>query len=122
MDKDPLNFWGVTGSRTEIGPVTADVITWTNGIGFLVVGLGMLGLSILAPRMASAPAVFGTNARELWLFVMGSINTALGAGGLGWRGIGRVRRSIPVWFPAPNEVPAQLQPVLRVSASAAPTE
>lgn len=90
-------------------------MTLSNAFGFLLLGMGMLWLPEVAPGLVAASPVFGgPSTRELWLLFMGSLNTSLGAGVLGWHAI-RQAWQIPAWLvpaPAPVARPA-LRPALR---------
>jgi hypothetical protein len=79
-------------------------MTWSNACGFLLVGLAMLWLPVLAPGLVTPDPLFGASIRELWLLFMGTLNTSLGAGVLGWHAMKQAWR-IPAWFePAPQPV------------------
>jgi hypothetical protein len=79
-------------------------MTWSNAFAFCLLGLGMLWLPALAPGLISPNPPFGTSTRELWLLFMGTLNTSLGAGVLGWHAMQQAWR-IPAWFePAPQPV------------------
>jgi hypothetical protein len=70
---------------------------WPNAIGFCLVGLTMLWLPVLAPGFLTSSSAMGMGAGQLWLQFMGSINTSLGAGVLGWQAIRQASR-MPVWL------------------------
>ena len=80
-------------------------MTWSNGCAFCLLGLGMLWLPALAPWLMTPNPHFGTSTRELWLLFMGSLNTALGSGVLGWYAL-QSAWSIPAWL-TPTAVPAE---------------
>ena len=75
-------------------------------------GLAMLWLPEVAPRLVAAPSAFGPSTRELWLLFMGTLNAALGGGVLGWQAVKQAWR-IPVWLQPVPQAPARLQPTLR---------
>ena len=82
---------------------------WPNAIGFCLIGMVMLWLPALAPDLFTSNAAFGTSIRELWLLFMGTVNTSVGAGVLGWEAIKQAWR-IPVWLepvatPQPTAIP-----------------
>jgi hypothetical protein len=77
---------------------------WANALGFCLLGLVMLWLPALAPGLCPSSPVFGHGDRELWLLFMGTLNTSLGAGVLGWHAIQQAWR-IPSWL-APIQTPA----------------
>jgi len=70
---------------------------WPNAIGFCLVGLCMLWLPALAPGFVTSASAPGGGSRELWLEFMGTLNTSLGAGVLGWQAI-RQSWHIPAWL------------------------
>lgn len=72
-------------------------MTWSNAFAFCLLGLGMLWLPALAPGLITPNPLFGASTRELWLLFMGTLNTSLGAGVLGWHAI-RHAWSIPTWL------------------------
>ncbi len=82
---------------------------WPNAIGFCLVGLSMLWLPTLAPGFLSSNSAAGMGTRELWLLFMGTINTSLGAGVLGWQAIKQTWR-IPVWMEPVAMPPATTAP------------
>ncbi len=94
-------------------------MTWTNASGFVLVGLAMLWVPALAPGLVepgSFPAIAST--RELWLMFMGTLNTSLGAGVLGWYAIRHTWR-VPAWLvvqPAPQSEPLALPQATRAGA------
>jgi hypothetical protein len=86
------------------------IMKWPNAFGFCVIGLTMLWLPALAPGLCPASPVFGNSTRELWLLFMGTLNTTLGAGVLGWQTMQQAWR-IPAWLepmhtPEPIGLPA----------------
>ena len=83
-------------------------MTWSNACAFCLLGLAMLWLPALAPGLITPNPLFGTSTRELWLLFMGSLNTALGGGVLGWHAL-RSAWSIPAWLqPAAQAEPLAL--------------
>ncbi len=73
-------------------------MTWTNAFGFVFVGLTMLWTPVLAPGLVGPdPFTAMTSTRELWLLFMGTLNTSLGAGVLGWYAMKHTWR-IPAWL------------------------
>jgi hypothetical protein len=76
-------------------------------------GLGMLWLPVVAPRLVAAHTAFGASTREPWLLFMGTLNASLGAGVLGWHAMKQAWR-IPAWLepvPQPEPLPmARPQP------------
>ena len=91
------------------------IMTLSNAFGFLLLGIGMMWLPELAPGLVATQSVFGgPSTRELWLLFMGTLNTALGAGVIGWHALLQAWR-IPAWLaplPAPRARRA-LRPALR---------
>ena len=80
---------------------------WPNAFGFCLIGLAMLWVPALAPDLCAPSPVFGST-REIWLLFMGTLNTALGAGILGWQAMQQAWR-IPAWLePARTPVPVAL--------------
>ncbi len=76
-------------------------MTWSNAFGFLVVGLAMLWLPAVAPGlMASGPLSATESTRELWILFMGTLNTSLGAGFLGWHAMQQAW-GVPNWLVRP---------------------
>jgi hypothetical protein len=73
------------------------IMKWPNAFGFCLIGLVMLWLPALAPGLCPPSPVFGSSTRELWLLFMGTLNTALGAGALGWHAM-RQAWLIPSWL------------------------
>lgn len=69
---------------------------WPNAFGFCLLGLLMLWLPALAPGLCQSSPAFA-DSRELWLAFMGTLNTALGAGALGWHAMQQAWR-IPAWL------------------------
>lgn len=55
-------------------------MTTSNAFAFLVLGLMMISAPALAPAMFPPTGFDGSNARALWLLLMGSLQGALGAG------------------------------------------
>jgi hypothetical protein len=82
------------------------IMTWSNSFGFLLVGLAMLWLPALAPGLIAA-GHFATSTRELWLLFMGTLNTSLGAGVLGWHAMKHAWR-VPSWLEQPARQPEPL--------------
>ncbi len=85
-------------------------MTWTNAFGFVIVGLAMLWLPALAPGLVAPGAGhLVASTREIWLLFMGTLNTSLGAGVLGWYAM-RQLWSIPAWLvrPEPQTEPLAL--------------
>jgi hypothetical protein len=86
-------------------------MTRFNALGFLLFGLGMLWLPALAPGLISPSPFFGESTRELWLLFMGTLNTSIGTGVLGWQAMLEAWR-LPLWLePMPPPLPALPQPV-----------
>ncbi len=79
------------------------IMKWPNAFGFCLIGLMMLWLPALAPGLCSPSPVFGSSTRELWLLFMGTLNTALGAGALGWHAMQQAWL-VPSWL-KPIETP-----------------
>jgi hypothetical protein len=78
----------------------------SNALGFLLLGLGMLWLPVLAPGLVPPSPLWATSTRELWLLFMGTLNTALGGGVLGWQAMLNLW-SVPAWIkPGPAPLPA----------------
>ena len=73
------------------------IMKWPNAFGFCLIGLMMLWLPVIAPGLCPSSPLFGGSTRELWLLFMGTLNTALGAGALGWQAIQQAWR-IPAWM------------------------
>jgi len=93
-------------------------MTWTNACGFVLVGLAMLWLPALAPGLvAPDPVQAVASTRELWLLLMGTLNTALGAGVLGWQAMKQLW-SVPAWLvrPEPQAGPLALPQATRAGA------
>ncbi|HTT56204.1 MAG TPA: hypothetical protein VMF63_03785 [Opitutaceae bacterium] len=83
-------------------------MTWRNACGFLLLGLFMLWLPVLAPGFVAAHTAFGASVREAWLLCMGTVNAALGGGALGWQAL-KEAWQIPAWLearPVPEPLPA----------------
>ena len=73
-------------------------MTKTDAIGFILVGLGMLWLPALAPRLFPLHLVLGVaSARELWVLSMGVINTSLGLSALAFQASKQATQN-PVWL------------------------
>ncbi len=87
-------------------------MTWRNALGFLMLGVGMLGLPAVAPGLVAAHGLYGTSTRELWLLLMGAVNVSLGSGVLGWQILKLAARIPALLVPAPVPLP-QPRPALR---------
>jgi hypothetical protein len=86
------------GSGKESGEFNRlSIMKWPNSFGFCLIGLMMLWLPALAPGLCPASPLFGGSTRELWLLLMGTLNTALGAGILGWQAMQQAWL-IPAWL------------------------
>ena len=84
-------------------------MNWPKAIGFCLVGLGMLWLPSLAPGLCTSTPAGGGTTRELWLLFMGTVNTSLGAGVLGWHVI-QQGWHIPIWLEPVAPLPAVAVP------------
>ncbi len=57
-------------------------------LGFLSIGLVMLVVPQLAPGLCPRNGFDGSSGRELWLYVMGALQVALGGWGVLWHAVG----------------------------------
>ena len=84
----------------------------SNASTFLLTGIAMSVLPVIAPALCPANGFDGTSARELWLQVMGFINAAIGTGYLaraGWEGLATTWATQAGWR-TQVQVPAQDHP------------
>lgn len=100
-----------------LGPTfnRALLMTWTNAFGFVLVGLAMLWLPVLAPGLVAPDSLTAiASTRESWLMFMGMLNTSLGSAVLGWHAMKHTWR-VPAWLvrTAPQTEPLALPQATR---------
>ncbi len=122
MERSGLYRYGLGVARfplTEVKPSTFEIMTWSNACGFLFLGLAMLWLPAVAPGLVeTGPHALVSSTRELWLLFMGSLNTSLGAGVMGWHAMKHSWR-VPAWLarPVPQAQPLALPHATRAGVA-----